>query len=470
MIRTINANENNQPFPLKIFLLFLFSEFVILALTLYNYHFSILFLSPMVVSLAFWFFWKFENYYLPIIIFSILAGNLSTIQFARKIPNLFFVDIVILIVFFIILLKYLQKENIFSFSIYSFELLFIIFIIYSFMSTIQSLDFFRGIGELRGIVASLFVFMVALRSIKHKDAIRRLFWVFMFWGAMLSLIQINHVLKQGNILMTVVTKNVHLSWGSSNYIASFYALLIPIGISTLFSKEISIPSKICLILIIILMISALFLTGSRGGVLALFIGMLFLFLRFKTWKARAYFLFLLIIIGLVIYLNPSSKIVWESITGFKTSSSVFSRIGTWIESFKVFQAHPLLGVGPGNMHYYIKSYYIRATGGFTLLKAHNLALELLAETGIVGFLIFIAIISKILKVQIQNCSRITDKFHLPLAWGILVGTISALIHSMVEPNILSYMYGIIFWTIAAMAIKQQQFFRTKEPVIDDSVN
>jgi len=47
-----------------------------------------------------------------------------------------------------------------------------------------------------------------------------------------------------------------------------------------------------------------------------------------------------------------------------------------------------------------------------------------------------------------------DDFQTSLAWGILAGTVTALTHSMVEPNISSYMFSIMFWMVVGLSIRQ----------------
>ena len=55
------------------------------------------------------------------------------------------------------------------------------------------------------------------------------------------------------------------------------------------------------------------------------------------------------------------------------------------------------------------------------------------------------------RINIQN------GFQDSLAWGILAGTIAVFSHSMVEPNISSYQFSLVFWTVIGISVKQEEF-------------
>lgn len=435
-----------------IFLLTL--ELGLISFTSYNPLFGVLFLVPVTCLGLFLLLEKYPEHSITIIIFSILLGSVSTITMGRKIPQLYFVDLALLLVCFILVLRYLMVANNFRVSVTPVERLFFVFLVYLFLTILQSVDFLRGLASLRIYIVGWLIFGFTLKYIKGAEQIRRLFWSLMIWGLLLSLIQIHHVLVQGNILITVLTKNIHLSWGSSNYIAAFYALLIPMGISMIFIKKLSISARLLLISVVLLMITALFLTGSRGGVVAFCFGSLVLLWRFRSWQTLLAFLFFCFLMGCVIFSIPSSQIIWQGLVGYQTSPSVLSRVELWKESIRIFMENPILGVGLGNINYHVE------LAGSLFMRSHNLMLELLSEAGIIGFLIFVGLILKILRIQIKNCAKIQNSFHHSLAWGVLAATIAALAHSMVEPNISSYMFALIFWTIIGISIKQKELIAT----------
>ncbi|HPG41671.1 MAG TPA: O-antigen ligase family protein [bacterium] len=446
-----------HPYKQKLLVL-LFIELLLFILALWNAKMTGLIVGGMtVLILLYYYFDKYPFYIIPFILFSILAGNISAIPLGRKLPNIYFIDIEIVLIFMFFFFKLLMQSNNLTFSLTKFEKFFLLYLISCILANFGSVDVLRGFAYFRGYLFCFLLFVFSLKYIDTFEKIEKLFWMFMIWGIFLSLIIIHHVFSQGNLLITIATKNIHLNWGSSNYLAAFYVLIIPMGISVLFTKTLPVVQKTILITSIIIMISALFLTASRGGVVALAAGIFFLLFRYRNWKAFTAFLFFIIIVGIVIYLNPSAKFIWEGLAGFQSSSSVFSRIGTWYEAIRIIKEHPVFGVGLGNMHYFVQNYYIKLTGNFELLKAHNLFLELLVETGFLGFVFYNILLYNVYKIILKNNNRFNNPFHHSLAWGIFAGISATLVHSLVEPTILSYSFGLFFWTVVVIALKQAEF-------------
>jgi O-antigen ligase len=79
-------------------------------------------------------------------------------------------------------------------------------------------------------------------------------------------------------------------------------------------------------------------------------------------------------------------------------SSTIRRYVENVAAWQVFVDHPLLGVGPGHFAPYYSNSYGNRLGLVEQIKnyrGHNLYLETLAETGVVGFSCFLAILAAI---------------------------------------------------------------------------
>ncbi len=441
---------DQKPFPKKLFLLLLITELAFLLLSALRPQIALLMLVPLVGAVFFLFINRLPHYGLLLLVYGILLGPVSTIPLGDKVPEVFFVDFLLIFLCFTLFLRSLARRNTIAVRIVPIEIRFLIFIAFSFLTILPAVDFFRGLASLRNYIVGWIVLVLTLHYVKNSKQIRKLFWGLMIWGVVLSLLQLYQVLQQGNILLTVLTKNIHLSWGSSNYIAAFYAILIPLILSMIFTRGISSIAKGVLLCATLLMIISMFLTGSRGAVVALIVGLIVLLWRFHSWRMTTAFLFFCGFAGVIIFSIPSSQIIWQGLVGYQTSPSVLSRIELWQESLRIFRLHPILGVGLGNINYHVQ------LAGTLFMRSHNLVLELLSETGIIGLLLFLSLLIGILRAQIKNCQQIQGDFQKSLAWGILAGTITALTHSMVEPNISSYMFSILFWLIVGISLKQNE--------------
>ncbi len=154
-------------------------------------------------------------------------------------------------------------------------------------------------------------------------------------------------------------------------------------------------TRTLLILFIMLMFLIMLATGSRGGLLSLLIGIsvLWFFTKMK-WKYTIAILGVLILpifILIISLANPSSPT--ERYTGSAGSKSVIYRIGFSRMAFSMIKDHPIVGVGTGNFtseyyRYLRKNPIVPRDAPY---HAHNGFLQMWAENGIFGFLVYIAL-------------------------------------------------------------------------------
>lgn len=144
---------------------------------------------------------------------------------------------------------------------------------------------------------------------------------------------------------------------------------------------------------------AVILTGSRAGMIGIaFFGVL-LTMRTRNLAKKVQYSFVGLIIGLLIFLAlPEEKrdrlqSTWDQSIEEKNaqfSGTNESAEGRWlgfVAGIKMFQEYPIHGVGMGNFAAYRKNAW-----NDTALDAHNTVGELLGETGITGFVMFVAFV------------------------------------------------------------------------------
>jgi O-antigen ligase len=132
---------------------------------------------------------------------------------------------------------------------------------------------------------------------------------------------------------------------------------------------------------------AVLLTGSRSALVSLLPGVVYVIVwLFRLGVSRR--ILAVIVLGSVAFLLSSQPVVPQrtldrlATTGTAVTSSSFGgRADTWEFAFQTFQAHPLIGIGSGAFR----------TPGVEK-AAHNVALRFLAEIGLIGFLLFLAVL------------------------------------------------------------------------------
>jgi len=164
-----------------------------------------------------------------------------------------------------------------------------------------------------------------------------------------------------------------------------------------------------------LIITAIFLTGSRmGGVISIF--SIFVFMtkeikRLLSWKIMMSIIIVFLIILFINIIFPIRINFLESpisytkdsynslfqflLTGEEISGrqSLITRVGLFRGGINIFLQYPLFGVGPGNFKYISGEYLPIRMNAYS----HNTFITVLTEFGIIGFLFFIGICLRIIK-------------------------------------------------------------------------
>lgn len=128
--------------------------------------------------------------------------------------------------------------------------------------------------------------------------------------------------------------------------------------------------------------------------------------------------------------------------------SVLERLTFYKDAIKVVKDYPVIGAGGGAWSALYQQYQ---NNPYTSNQAHNFYLQYLVETGILGFVIFAALLIYIIVQYIRNYIRATDEKRGEYFVYFIIA-ISLLIHSILDFN-MSYVYlGIIvFICLGAMS-------------------
>lgn len=165
--------------------------------------------------------------------------------------------------------------------------------------------------------------------------------------------------------------------GQTSINAYYIAIFIGITFTKIILKNKHNQSNIILLL---LGIVALFITGKRGMLLftTLSIIIVYLYIMNKDKKNILKYIFYfcsISIIGYVVIINiPETQIVFKKMELLQEEDNILNgRDYLWRESIKLFLESPILGVGPGVVDSILGN------------ASHNIYIQLLAETGILGF-------------------------------------------------------------------------------------
>ena len=344
---------------------------------------------------------------LKIIILLPIIGELLRIQ--TPIGSLILTDIAIPIYILITIIKYLNTPEKTNFK-KPLSLPIILFILTAILSLIQALTFLTTTEVLKSSMYLIrytqyaLLYFTTIATIKTQKDKTQIINTITISAVLLSIAGFIQLKIYPNI--TPLEKygwDPHIgrlvsTWLDPNFVGGFLSLITILLISTfLYTKQKN--KKLILLATILLLTTAIFLTYSRSAYLTLLTG-IFIISILKSKK--------LVIIGLIIItlgLGISSR-ARERVAELTTSiTSVIGltttqnpdptarlRIKSWTQTINTIKKYPALGVGYNTLKYINqKEGYTKSTKIHSASGSDSSLLTILATTGIIGFIPFIAI-------------------------------------------------------------------------------
>jgi O-antigen ligase len=220
--------------------------------------------------------------------------------------------------------------------------------------------------------------------------------------------------------------------------------------------------------------TALVLSNSRGGILAMILQLVIavLMLSYFKWTTTenaflvrasrsvairiALIMVLIVALGLGIIWVGGDRLLsnFEAVSGEFSSDPIVSSGGVtrneiWRATLKTITDHPVVGVGFGGYWIAVTAHH-NASGTMTPQEAHNDYLELLASGGLVGFAIaiwFFVIALRMIRSNLHTASR-TRK---ALCLASVVGLSGALLHSFFDFGLHLMANALVFCVLLALA-------------------
>lgn len=239
-------------------------------------------------------------------------------------------------------------------------------------------------------------------------------------------------------------KEVYATVGNRNFLGSILILVIPLAavysVNALRNRRSVLAGG--LFLVTALLAGVLYLTKSRGALIALMVSAfscmeMYLLVKRKRLAALCALLGALIICALI------AASPWGA---GEMAGDV--RLYLWQGTMKMIQDHSFIGAGQGTFFIHFPPY--RPTEYFLLPKAaevtyhpHNEIMSLWVETGIFGALAFICFIG-IYAVSFFSQWKKEGRIH-PVRGALFAGSIAVFAQSFVDMNLVIPSVAVLFW-------------------------
>ena len=132
-----------------------------------------------------------------------------------------------------------------------------------------------------------------------------------------------------------------------------------------------------------------------------------------------------------------------------------SRNEVWKATWRMFVAHPVLGVGMGGYWSAIPAFH-DASGTMTPQEAHNDYLELLASGGLVGLALGVWCAVVVIKRTRENLAA-ANRFRRAACLGAAIGIAGVAVHSLVDFGLHTIVNALVFTTLIVIATSKPQW-------------
>ena len=242
-------------------------------------------------------------------------------------------------------------------------------------------------------------------------------------------------------------KRVFATWENPNILAAYLDIVICVLLG-LFAKMNNKSTRIYMAMFMVASLACLAMTYARGALLtiAVIIGC------YGILKDRRILLTLILVAGGVLALDP--VLLERMQTAFlvaDTSSEM--RIAMWESTVQMIMDHPLLGIGWGAywMVYPLYDTYI-VDGSVTLVHAHNIYLNYLAEIGILGGLSYFAFFFTCLGKALFNKTVLSDSFTHGLLTGLGLAMVSVALNGITDDVLFNIPSSMLLWMMCGLIV------------------
>ena len=239
---------------------------------------------------------------------------------------------------------------------------------------------------------------------------------------------------------------VYSTLDNPNVLAEYLLLVIPITIATVFTAKTQ-SGKIYALCAAGCMCLAMLLTFSRGG----WLGLVFAAAFFLVLMGRRFIVLGLIAAAAAVIVLPESVLGRFTSIGNMSDGSTSYRFSIWMGSLGMLADYWFCGIGPGTAAFN-KVYPLYSYNAATAQHAHNLYLQITCETGVIGLLIFVALIFMFFKTTCSAVSRATDKTVRLRLIAVISGILGFLVQSMTDFTFYNYRVALIFWAFIALGM------------------
>jgi O-antigen ligase len=243
--------------------------------------------------------------------------------------------------------------------------------------------------------------------------------------------------------------SIYGSYVNHNHYAGLMEMLVPIPFVLSMGHLFTGGKRTLVASCAVLMAGTIFLSGSRGGMLAFVLEMV-LFASLTLGKRRSPRIALgtmavcVFVLALLIFLGKGGQVL-----GRLGDLSPGIRLNITKDSLRMFSHRPVWGWGLGTFPTVYPSYRSFYTNLF-VNEAHNDYVQLLVETGLLGFGLMLWFVARLYRYGLPTSRRWEFQWDGAVSLAALLGCTGILVHSFVDFNLQIPANAALFYVLCGL--------------------
>lgn len=307
---------------------------------------------------------------------------------------------------------------------------------------------------------------IASQFLRRTAQVKTLAWLLTAYGFAVALFAIVQSLSSAEKLYWVRTPQsggwIYGPYVSHNHYAGLMEMLFPIALVMALNRGLHRSWKWLPAFAAVLMASTIFLSGSRGGMIAFLAQMLVLgaVLAWDKSHDNAWMVFTLLLVIAVLTYWVGGQALARRIDSIRSNAHTdlddSVRFTIDQDGLRMFAKKPVLGWGLGTFPVVYPQFRSFFSDKFTN-HAHNDHLQFLIETGLLGFATMLWFIFVLYGAALKKVKGWNANLNGAVALAALLGCTGILVHSFFDSNLQVPANAALFYTLAAIATANTQF-------------
>lgn len=302
---------------------------------------------------------------------------------------------------------------------------------------------------------------VVTQTLRRSSQLRWLAWAVCCYGAVVAAFALLQTISSNGKLYWIFPLqqggNLFGPYVNHNHYAGLMEMLTPFPLVLAVSRLAHGNRRLVLAGVAALMAGTIFLSGSRGGMVAFCVQMValaFLMRRQRqSWnQPLAAAAFIVVVLGSLVWLGGSKLTQRLASIQTETQEEMSGGVRLTIDrdGLRMWREHPIAGWGLGTfpvVYPQFRSFYTR----FFVNEAHNDCLQLLVETGIIGALLGLWFLWLTFRRASQKLADWVETANGTMTVAALLGCIGILVHSALDFNLQIPANAALFFVLCAIA-------------------